>query len=79
VKGSFVPSKLRETYSDLLFEASLRFSPEDQEKIFVYLLFEHKSAAGASTSSPEQSSIHTREMTTDEEDRADEEKRRDRG
>jgi len=49
VKGSFVLSKLRETYSDLLFETSLRSSREDRGKLFVYLLFEHKSAADPST------------------------------
>ena len=49
VKGSFVPSELRETYSDLLFEATFRSSSTEQQNLFVYLLFEHKSAADPST------------------------------
>ena len=48
-KGSFIPSQLRETYSDLLFEASFRYSSTQQPDLFVYLLFEHKSAADPST------------------------------
>lgn len=49
LKGSFVPSELRETYSDLLFETPLRPSANEQPGLFVYLLFEHKSAADPST------------------------------
>ncbi len=49
LKGSFVPSELRETYTDLLFEARPRSSTHQQSGIIVYLLFEHKSAADPST------------------------------
>ncbi|WP_455382467.1 Rpn family recombination-promoting nuclease/putative transposase [Salinispira pacifica] len=49
VKGSFIPSELRETYSDLLFEATFRSSLNRQTDLFVYFLFEHKSAADPST------------------------------
>jgi predicted transposase YdaD len=49
VKGSFIPSELRETYSDLLFETSLQTSAEEHSDLFVYLLFEHKSTADPST------------------------------
>jgi len=49
VKGNFVPAELRETYSDLLFEASLKSSTKNHPDLFVYFLFEHKSAADPST------------------------------
>ena len=49
MKGTFVPSELRESLTDLLFEAVLPRVLKGTPRLFVYLLFEHKSAPDAST------------------------------